>query len=132
MNMARGFLVFVGLFLFINAKAQTSFVTLVATNGQHIVFNVPQNAVATVVHVTPPIYLGDSAPVGLAGYYSASVALDGTVVYYYPFNTNWPVVCGPAVITLDNPGEFKSGKGRLKWGTVLCTIQQTIFKRDTK
>ena len=115
----------------LNAKAQTSYVTLVATNGQQVSYSVPANKLATVIHLSPP----NGTAIYEGYYYSINVSIAGTSTDYYPVtplwdtttpvvNNNFPVVCGPAIIKLNNPGAGD-------WGTVICTIQLTTAKTVT-
>lgn len=131
-----------------NASAQSTYVTLVAATGQQVSYTVPADTLAKVVHVTPPMGVapGSDNSFDLADFYSVQTTIKGMPTYYYPIllsgvilggnwpdiivvvgvnptiNNNWPVVGGPATITLNVSTNYL-------W-TVLCTIELTKVKTE--
>ncbi len=111
-------------------SAQT-YVTLVATVGGPASLSIPTNTLATVIHVTPnPTPYNNSSY--LSSGYSVNVTVGAAVTTYYPYgfsgtgvtlNNTWPVVVGPASISLTNGGYSCPG-------TVICTVQLTPINQN--
>lgn len=119
-----------GIILVLNATAQT-YTTLIATNNGQASLDIPSNTLAVVTHVSPPTGIVPSGNGAFSSsYQSISVTIGSKTVQYFAFvdsavtstsiiNNNWPIVSGPATITLQGAS---SGGGV---GSVLCTIQTT-------
>jgi len=109
-----------------------------ATNNAVVTFKVPTNTLAQVVHVTPYFFQASYVYPAADSIYTVpyvGVTINSNTAYYYQaidfppgaaltnanahpivMNHDWPVVSGPATITLGNPTYL---------GPVLCTLVST-------